>query len=53
MKIIDNKLTTKNIQDLEELAINIDMVNGFVKEGALSSPSIMRVVPRQQELLDD
>ena len=53
MKIIDNKLTTKNIQDLEELAINIDMVNGFVKEGAISSPSIMRVVPRQQELLDD
>ena len=53
MKIIDNKLTTKNIQDLEELAINIDMVNGFVKEGALSSPSIMRVVPRQQELLDE
>ena len=53
MKIIDNKLSMENIKGIEELAINIDMVNGFVKEGALASPSIMRVVPRQQELLND
>lgn len=53
MKIINNNLTEKDIERLEELAINIDMVNGFVKQGALAAPSIMRVVPRQQELLDE
>lgn len=53
MKIIDNRLTSENINNIEELAINIDMVNGFVKEGALSAPTIMRVVKRQQELLDE
>ena len=29
------------------------MVNGFVREGALAAPSIMRIVPRQLELLED
>ena len=53
MKIIDNKLTKNNARGIEELAINIDMVNGFVKEGTLASPSIMRIVPRQQEILKE
>ena len=53
MKIYNNKLTEKNIENLEELAINIDMINGFVKKGSLSAPSIMRVVPRQKELLSE
>lgn len=51
MIINNNNLTEEQIERLEELAINIDMVNGFVKQGALAAPSIMRVVPRQQELL--
>ena len=37
---------------IKELVINIDMINGFVKEGALAAPSIMRVVPYQKILLD-
>ena len=43
----------KNEKEIEELAINIDMINGFVKEGALAAPSIMRIVPRQIKLLED
>ncbi len=38
---------------IKELVINIDMVNGFVKEGPLAAPSIMRVVPRQIEILEE
>lgn len=41
------------LKDARELLICIDMVNGFVKEGALAAPSILRVVPRQLELLND
>lgn len=37
---------------IKKLVINIDMINGFVKEGSLSAPSIMRIVPRQLEILD-
>lgn len=50
MKILKNNLEDSNI---EELVIVIDMVNGFVKEGTLASPSIMRVVPRQIEVLKE
>lgn len=52
MKII-NEISKKEEKQIKNLAINIDMVNGFVKEGALAAPSIMRVVPRQIELLND
>ena len=41
------------LREVRELLITIDMVNGFVKEGPLAAPSIMRVVPRQIELLDE
>ena len=41
------------LKSIEELLVNIDMVNGFTKCGNLSSPSIMRIVPRQIALLDD
>ena len=41
------------LKEAKELLIVIDMVNGFVKEGTLAAPSIMRVVPRQQELLKE
>ena len=42
-----------DIRKARELLITIDMVNGFVKEGALAAPSIMRIVPRQIELLEE
>ena len=51
MKTINNDI--EKLTRARELLITIDMVNGFVKEGALAAPSIMRVVPRQVELLED
>lgn len=51
-------MKTKNsrieyLKDARELLINIDMINGFIKEGNLAAPSIARIVPRQIELLDE
>lgn len=43
----------KEENKIKNLVINIDMINGFVKEGTLAAPSIMRVVPRQQEILEE
>ncbi len=51
MRTINNDI--EKLMRARELLIAIDMVNGFVKEGALAAPSIMRVVPRQVELLED
>ena len=51
MKTINNNI--EKLRKVKELLITIDMVNGFVKEGSLAAPSIMRVVPRQKELLDE
>ena len=50
MKTKNNDI--KYLKDVKELLINIDMINGFVKKGNLAAPSIMRVVPRQIELLE-
>lgn len=50
---IKNEMSREEERKIKNLAINIDMVNGFVKEGSLAAPSIMRVVPRQIELLND
>ena len=41
------------LESIKDLLINIDMVNGFIKEGNLASNSIMRIVPRQIELLNE
>ena len=51
MKTFNNDI--ERLTQVKELLITIDMVNGFVKEGSLAAPSIMRVVPRQVELLED
>ena len=53
MKIENNRQKIEYLEELRNLLIVIDMVNGFVKDGALAAPSIMRVVPRQQELLEE
>ena len=50
MRTINNEI--ERLKEVRELLITIDMVNGFVKEGNLAAPSIMRVVPRQIELLN-
>ena len=41
------------LKQMKELLITIDMVNGFVKEVVLAAGSIARIIPRQQELLDE
>lgn len=51
MRTVNNKI--EYLRNVRELLINIDMVNGFVREGALAAPSIARVVPRQVELIKE
>ena len=51
MRTINNDI--EKLRKVRELLITIDMVNGFVKEGLLAAPSIMRIVPRQKELLEE
>ena len=41
----------KQLEELRSLLIIVDMVNGFVKEGALADPNIQKIIPRQLELL--
>ena len=43
----------EKLKQMKELLITIDMVNGFVKEGSLAAPTIMRVVPTQYKILSD
>ena len=51
MKVYNNDIMY--LKKARELLIDIDMVNGFLKEGALAAPSIMRIVPRQKELIEE
>ena len=51
MKTYNQKI--EYLKNVKDLLINIDMVNGFVKKGALAAPSIKRIIPRQIELLDE
>ena len=53
MKIKNKEQRKEELERIQELLITIDMVNGFVKEGSLAAPSIMRVVPTQQILLQE
>lgn len=42
-----------NLKCYEEMLIIVDMINGFVKEGALHDKTIANVVPRQIELIKE
>ena len=42
----------EDLKEIRELLVVIDMVNGFVKEGTLAAPTIMRIVPRIEKLMD-
>lgn len=50
MKTINNDI--ERLKSVKELIITIDMINGFVKKGNLAAPSIMRIVPRQVDILN-
>ena len=41
------------LKQLKELYIVIDMINGFVKEGKMAAPSVMRRVSTQYKILED
>ena len=43
----------KNLKEVKNMLVVIDMVKGFVDEGTLAAPSIKRVIPRQLELLEE
>ena len=42
----------KNFSEINKLLINVDMVNGFAKEGAMSDKYIMHIVPEQIKLMN-
>lgn len=42
----------KNLKEIEDYLLVIDMVNGFVKEGPLADPYISRLIPLQQRLIE-
>lgn len=43
----------KNLKEYEGMLIIVDMINGFVKEGALHDKKIGDIVPRQIELINE
>ncbi len=46
-------MKVKNLRMYKGMLIIVDMVNGFVKEGALADPEIGKKVPRQIELIKE
>lgn len=43
----------EDLKELRELLIVVDMVNGFIRTGALADPSVGRIIPRQVEMIED
>lgn len=46
-------MLVKNLECYKGILIIVDMVNGFVKEGALADSKIGQIVPRQIELIKE
>ena len=46
-------MNIKNLNMYKGMLIIVDMVNGFVKEGALADQKIAKKVPRQIELIKE
>ena len=42
----------KDLKEVTELLINVDMVNGFVKKGAMADTYIQHIVPEQIRLME-
>lgn len=40
-----------NLKETKELLIIVDMVNGFLKEGALADPKMQRIIPEVEKLI--
>lgn len=41
----------KELKNIEKLLINVDMVNGFVKKGAMADPYIEHIIPEHIKLM--
>jgi nicotinamidase-related amidase len=44
-------MNKKNLEDVKKLLVVVDMVNGFVREGAMASQNIEHIVPEIEELV--
>ncbi len=53
MFVNNNMLTEEQYEKIEEIIIDIDMLVGFLEKGALAAPSIMRIVPYHEQLLEE
>lgn len=42
----------RDLKEITKLLINVDMINGFVKEGAMADNFIQGIVPKQIELME-
>ena len=42
----------KRKEEIEELLVVVDMVNGFIKEGVMSSKNIEHIIPRIKALVE-
>lgn len=42
----------KKLENLKKLLINVDMVNGFVRKGAMADPKIGEIIPAQIKLIE-
>lgn len=43
----------KSLENITKLLINVDMVNGFVKAGAMSDPYIQHIIPEHIKLMNE
>lgn len=41
----------KELEELKQLLIVVDMVNGFVRKGAMADPKIAKIIPEQLRLI--
>ena len=42
----------KDLKEITKLLVNVDMVNGFVKKGAMSDPYIQHIIPEHIRLME-
>ena len=43
----------EQLENIEQLLINVDMVNGFVKKGAMADPYIEHIIPQHIKLMKE
>ncbi len=43
-------MNKKSLEDIKELLIVVDMINGFTKEGAMASSNILHIIPEIKDI---